>query len=691
MSAPAAAIGGANGVVTFLQSDGTHRALWAARVVGGAIQATERIDAGTLASENVGGATVGVDDAGAITAVFSQYQGGRFRVLAARAVGGAWSAPTPVDAGAGSGNAEGAPQVATRSGVALAVWAQGTGTRARIYGARFDGAAWQPAAALDTGAGLGPGDSPQAGMTAADAGVVVWRQLEGAGSGRYRVYGARLTAGAWSAPALLDTPAAGALGDAATPALAVDATSGSAAAAWSQSAAGGRRRIYAARLVGDLWGAATALDAATGVGDSVSPSVALRTAGDGICAWYGYDLADSHYKVYASSLSGGTWSAPIVIGPATGIPLIGTTAAGDNLAVWYQNDGTRDRIVSAPEDHPADGRCRPGPGGAIEPRDDVRAGAGRRCALRRRSRHVGLRQRPHRRAHHAVRRRLRLYRRPPRAPYTVTLTAWDRAGNSASDTALVTVGDVDPPIVDAGADVAVATRHGRGAERHGHRRGLRHRPRVDPLGPRRRRHGDDTWRNARVRGRGVYTAVLTASDLAGNVGSDSVTIHVAVPAHGYRRDTGGTGSPGGTGGSGGGGGTGGTGGSGGAGGGDAGGGCERRRRRRRGVQGWPDGLTPQVAGAPVVSAGPDRTVVAGASLVLQGSATDTAPLASVDWTFGDGGTGARPVTRSTPTAGRAPTPPSSRRRTATGTSRATRQSSRSSRPGTTPSWTPAGR
>ena len=456
VSAPAAAIGGANGVVTFLQSDGTHRALWAARVVGGTIQATERIDAGTLASENVGGATVAVDDAGAITAVFSQYQGGRFRVLAARAVGGAWSTPAPVDAGAGSGNAEGAPQVATRSGVALAVWAQGTGTRARIYGARFDGTAWQPAAALDTGAGLGPGDSPQAGMTAADAGVVVWRQLEGAGSGRYRVYGARLTAGAWSAAALLDTPAAGALGDAATPALAVDATSGSAAAAWSQSAAGGRKRIYAARLVGDLWGAATALDAATGVGDSVSPSVALRTAGDGICAWYGYDLADSHYKVYASSLSGGTWSAPIVIGPATGIPLIGTTAAGDNLAVWYQNDGTRDRIVSAPEDHTPP-TVDAGPdravqsnhattfapalvGDALSGVDHVTWDFG--------NGHTVARTAPYSVDY--------AYPQAAASAYTVTLTAWDRAGNSASDTALVTVGDVDPPVVDAGADVAVA-------------------------------------------------------------------------------------------------------------------------------------------------------------------------------------------------------------------------------------------
>ena len=105
--------------------------------------------------------------------------------------------------------------------------------------------------------------------------------------------------------------------------------------------------------------------------------------------------------------------------------------------------------------------------------------------------------------------------------------------------------------------------------------------------------------------------------------------------------TGGTGSPGGPGGSGGGGGTGGSGGSGGAGGGDAGGGASGGDGPG-GVQGWPDGLTPQVAGAPVVSAGPDRTVVAGASLVLQGSATDAAPLASVDWTFGDGGTAPGP-------------------------------------------------
>ncbi len=417
VSAPAAAIGGANGVVTFLQSDGTHRALWAARVVGGAIQATERIDAGTLASENVGGATVAVDDGGAITAVFSQYQAGRFRVLAARAVGGAWSAPALVDTGAGSGNAEGAPQVATRSGAALAVWAQGTGTRARIYGARFDGSAWQPAAALDAGAGLGPGDSPQAGLTAADAGVVVWRQLEGAGSGRYRVYGARLAAGAWSAATLLDTPAAGALGDAATPALRGRRGQRLGRRRVVAGAAGGRKRIYAARLVGDLWGAATALDAATGVGDSVSPSVALRTAGDGICAWYGYDLAESHYKVYASSLSGGTWSAPIVIGPGDRHPADRhDRRRRQPRDLVPERRHARSHRLRARGSHAADGRRRGGPRCAIEPRDDLRAGAGRRRAVRHRPRHLGLRQRPQRRAHARRTASTTPTRRPPPAP-----------------------------------------------------------------------------------------------------------------------------------------------------------------------------------------------------------------------------------------------------------------------------------
>ncbi len=43
-----------------------------------------------------------------------------------------------------------------------------------------------------------------------------------------------------------------------------------------------------------------------------------------------------------------------------------------------------------------------------------------------------------------------------------------------------------------------------------------------------------------------------------------------------------------------------------------------------------------------MSAGPDRTVVAGASLVLQGTATDDGALTSVDWTFGDGSSAAGP-------------------------------------------------
>jgi hypothetical protein len=45
---------------------------------------------------------------------------------------------------------------------------------------------------------------------------------------------------------------------------------------------------------------------------------------------------------------------------------------------------------------------------------------------------------------------------------------------------------------------------------------------------------------------------------------------------------------------------------------------------------------PQLSGAPVVSAGADRTVVAGAPIVLRGAATDDGPLVAVRWELGDG-------------------------------------------------------
>ncbi len=516
VTSPGATLASAgNGVVVFVQSDDRHKALWAARVAGGSFTATQRLDD---VDGNVLAASTAADSAGRLTVAWSQFRTGRVRVAARRFQGGGWSAATLVDTGAGTGNVDGQPRVAARDGAALVAWSQGTATgRNRLFAARHDGGGWLAPVAVDEGAGLGNADSPVVGLATATQGVVAFRQRTGSGSGLMGLYATRLQAGAFTAPERMDVGTG--VDDALTPALAVDPVSGSALVAWAQRDTE-RQKIRARRLVGDAWGLPATLDARLTGGDAFSPSVALRSGGNGIAAWYAYDATARGYRIKASSLVDGVWTDAIDVGPASGVPLVGTTDSGDNIALWFFNDGTRDRIGAAPDD-----RTPP----SIE-LDPITTLSGVETPVRARLLADAL---------SGLERVEWTFGDGPDtsdlvAPahtwtmsggYSVAVRAWDRAGNVATARTTATVEDGTPPVVDAGPDVSVFA--GREVVFQG--TATDDDSGVDIASVRWQIDGSaQTTGGFELRttfpGEGTYVVRLEARDRAGNLGVDTVTV-----------------------------------------------------------------------------------------------------------------------------------------------------------------------
>jgi PKD repeat protein len=457
---PAVALrNGGGGVVTFVQSDGNHQRLWAATVNGSTFGAPVVVDAGT--TDVVADAVV-VDDSGTATAAFVQFTGARLRVLASRGTGGSWSAPVLIDAGAGLGNAQQTLAIAQSGGGVGVAFLEGSGSLFHAFVARYTGATWAPPAQIDTGAGDGNSVEIDLAMTSATDGVAAWTQYL---AGRLRVYGAAMSGGVWSVPNVLD-PTSGPpgyvvpSGDAASPAVSADATSGTAVVVWTQSASG-RARVFSARLSAGTWQSSTPLDAADG-GDAANPAVAIGSpSGDGAALWYGWDASSSSYHIFAASLANGLWAAPRDLGPATGVPVVAITGTGDVLALWIDagqvvqaandnqppvvalSDCTIDSghdvsFTIGPADPPAP--CANPATYQAKATDDVSGVARVLWDFG-----DGTTSANPTELHHYVK----------SGNYQLRLSAWDGAGNTDVAVATITVADHDGPILSAGSDLDV--------------------------------------------------------------------------------------------------------------------------------------------------------------------------------------------------------------------------------------------
>jgi hypothetical protein len=232
---------GANGnaLAVWVQSDGTRLNVWANRYTVGSGWGT----AGLIETDNVGDASsprIALDANGNGQAVWCQFDGTRFNLVANRYTAGSGWGTASIIAGVGSGGTT--AQIAfDTSGNALAVWLQPDGARYSIWSSRYlAGTGWGTAALIETD-NVGDAGSPQVAFDLSGNALAVWGESDGT---RINIWTNRYTAGSgWGTAALLETDNAG---DANEPQIAAG-VNGQALAVWYQSD-GTRSNIWSNRF-----------------------------------------------------------------------------------------------------------------------------------------------------------------------------------------------------------------------------------------------------------------------------------------------------------------------------------------------------------------------------------------------------------------------------------------------------------
>jgi hypothetical protein len=367
---------GPAGVATaaWRRSNGSHFIIQAARYSGGAWGAPVDL---SLPGETAYVPKLAVDAAGVVTAAWAREDGVVLVVQASRFEGGTWSAPATLGQGT-------QPSVAAGpAGSAVVLFEQFDGTDWVVRASHRAGGAWTPA--VDVSA-RGPivASVGDVAMDPSGAATAVWTRNDGP-SGQQLVQAARLTGGTWSAPASISPVGQ----DAYAPAVTVDA-SGVATTAWSE----GVDRIRTARLVGGSWAPSGVLvprgpfprlaagaqgevtmvwsgddgpNRATRVAQfsggawdagvnlfppttdlSYNPQVAALPSAGAVASWS--RGRDAGFLPQAAVLAGGTWSAPVDLGPVTPsvpAPWVSADSSGIATVVWQASNGTHDEIRAA--------------------------------------------------------------------------------------------------------------------------------------------------------------------------------------------------------------------------------------------------------------------------------------------------------------------------------------------------------
>ncbi|MBF8258450.1 MAG: repeat-containing protein [Actinobacteria bacterium] len=239
-------------IVVWVQSDGTANSIWASRysITGFG----EPAAALTLIETWVGQASspqVAMDNSGNGVVVWVQSDGTADSIWSNRYVPGTgWGTATLIETGAGQASS---PQVAMgNSGNATAVWVQSDGTADSIWSNRYvPGTGWGTATAVEAGAGKA--SSPQVAMNGGDNAVAVWIQFDGTADS---IWSNRYVPGTgWGMPTLLETGP----GNASSPQVAMDG-SGNVIAVWVQSD-GAIGSIWSNRYIPSSgWGTASPIE-----------------------------------------------------------------------------------------------------------------------------------------------------------------------------------------------------------------------------------------------------------------------------------------------------------------------------------------------------------------------------------------------------------------------------------------------
>lgn len=212
------------------------------------------------------------------------------------------------------------------SGDAIAAWVQNDGTTASVHASRFSAAGnnWSAATQLSSSTAIAANHLEDLSTTIRGGHAAVsWSQ----GTTNVDLYVARLSAGSWSAPMLVESGTSAA----ATPSLAID-LQGRISVAFRQGS-----DIYVNRYSGAAWSGATVLESAAAAASK--PKLAFDSSGNGLAVWaQGNDLLARRYDAATN-----TWGAQVVLasGAAAADAIsLSVDASGNAIAAWVQPDGT---------------------------------------------------------------------------------------------------------------------------------------------------------------------------------------------------------------------------------------------------------------------------------------------------------------------------------------------------------------
>jgi hypothetical protein len=255
-----------------------------------------------------------------------------------------WAVPSGWVIQSGQGTSQAsllAPNRILAGGEATLTVSDGVGgsATASVYVGTLDGA-WGTAVLIETESGTA--DYPQVAVDAVGNAVAVWGQWDGT---RWNIWANRYEAGTgWGSAVLIETDNSG---NAVHPQIAVD-VAGNAVAVWYQSD-GTWENIWANRYeAGTGWGSAVLIETDDS-GSASGAQVAVDGAGNAVAVWD--QLDGTRYNIWANRYEAGTgWGSAVLIetdnSGSVSEPQVAVDGGGNAVAVWYQNDGTRNNILA---------------------------------------------------------------------------------------------------------------------------------------------------------------------------------------------------------------------------------------------------------------------------------------------------------------------------------------------------------
>ena len=341
-----------NAIAVWQRRDGQTRSIWSNRYRvgagwGTAVQISTIASAMSIADEP----EIDVDVSGNVVAVWEQMDNGVFGIWSNRDVAGTgtWGTAVQIQTRTNATGTALGPQVTFDAlGNALAVWAQQESGVLGIWANRYTaGVGWGTAVQIETNPG--DADSPQVAFDRSSGkAFVVWNQRAGActciWSNQYTV------ANGWGTPKMI---ASGSAVSAFSPRISVDGF-GNAYAVWTQSENGTQFDIWSNRFAaGGDWTTAVMID--DHMGGAGSPKIVADASGNAYVVWEQSQTSAPGLSIRWNLYKAGTgWGTAGLVAPAVdalgqtgGNPEIAFDPNGIAHAVWEHGDAVQTHVRSS--------------------------------------------------------------------------------------------------------------------------------------------------------------------------------------------------------------------------------------------------------------------------------------------------------------------------------------------------------